>query len=198
MAEVKLKCGVNVLVDKQDLHFFDEYKFHVTKGRVVCTPYKNGKKTTIQLSRLILNVKDPKIHVDHAKHNTLDNRRSKIRITTPSQNQMNRLKMKTPCTSKYKGVFRDKIGWIATFNHKHIGKFYTEIEAAIAYDKKAIKYFGEYACLNFPDGIPETKHYVHNHGYFVDIDYYESLSDRPFIAKFLKEYWESDCCLRMK
>lgn len=37
----------------------------------------------------------------------------------------------------------------------HIGDFNTDIEAAKAYDKKAQKLFGKFACLNFPEGSTE-------------------------------------------
>jgi len=59
--------------------------------------------------------------------------------------------------SKYKGVHWHKLHkkWAAriTFERKqiHLGYFLSEIEAAKAYDRAAIKYHGEFAYLNFPD-----------------------------------------------
>jgi len=37
--------------------------------------------------------------------------------------------------------------------HHNLGRFHDEIAAAEAYDDAARKFFGEYARLNFPDGI---------------------------------------------
>ena len=60
-------------------------------------------------------------------------------------------------SSQYKGVYlyTDKIHWYAHIkvNKKLIwlGSYKSEIEAAKAYDKAALKYFGEFARLNFPD-----------------------------------------------
>jgi hypothetical protein len=61
-------------------------------------------------------------------------------------------------SSKYKGVYFDKAAgrWRAHIGNPDsgkqitIGRFSTEEEAAIAYDKKAVELYGENASLNFP------------------------------------------------
>lgn len=57
-------------------------------------------------------------------------------------------------TSRYIGVSRDKTKWTARIKYDkkqmHLGNFETEIEAAKAYDKKAIELYGETAKANFP------------------------------------------------
>jgi len=65
-------------------------------------------------------------------------------------------------TSKYKGVCWDKRNkkWGVTIqaNKKkyHLGYFKDEIDAAKAYDKKAKKLHGQFACLNFPPVVIPT------------------------------------------
>src|ERR1035441_7476173 len=64
------------------------------------------------------------------------------------------------------GRFYDKgvepIGrqWRAKITHNKkfisIGYFATEIEAALAYDKAAIELHGEFASVNFPEGMKEV------------------------------------------
>ena len=107
------------------------------------------------MQRFILGLKkgDCK-HVDHINHNTLDNRRSNIRIVTIMQNAMNRKKIKNK-TSCYKGVcwHKSTSKWHCQIhvNKKriHLGYFENEIEAAKTYDIAANKHFREYAHLNF-------------------------------------------------
>lgn len=98
--------------------------------------------------------------VDHKNGIGLDNRKENLREATLSQNQMNKIKQATcngnPTSSKFKGVCYDKSRskWQAHIglNSKiiRLGRFTDEVEAAQAYDRKAIELFGNYARLNFP------------------------------------------------
>lgn len=86
--------------------------------------------------------------VDHINGNGLDNRRCNLRPVTTSQNLRNQKKQNNT-TSLFKGVCWDKKGkkWKASI---HLGVFDNPINAAKAYDKAALEFFGEHACLNFP------------------------------------------------
>jgi hypothetical protein len=89
------------------------------------------------------------LEIDHIDRNPLNNCIENLRVVTKSQNQMN---SKARGLSKYKGVSWDKTKWRARIwvNKKEIllGKFSTEIEAAVAYNNAAILNFKEYAKLN--------------------------------------------------
>lgn len=102
----------------------------------------------------------PGFLVDHINGDKLDNRRSNLRLATRSQNEMNKLKRRThkgrPATSKYKGVClntgKRKKKWRAflTIDGKRVqlGAYYSEREAALAYNAKAKEVYGEFALLN--------------------------------------------------
>jgi len=94
--------------------------------------------------------------VDHVNGNGLDNRRENLRIATNSQNGMNRGKFRNN-TSGYKGVVFQGGKWQAQINvlstRIRKGGFASAEEAAHAYDEMALKYHGEFAYLNFKDGM---------------------------------------------
>jgi hypothetical protein len=95
--------------------------------------------------------------VDHINHNGLDNRKVNLRFATRAENARYARKTKNKFSSNYKGVHYIKRAkrWrtMITFEDKtiYIGQFRDEISAAKAYDRAAKKYFGEFACLNFPE-----------------------------------------------
>ncbi len=92
--------------------------------------------------------------VDHRNRDGLDNRSENIRIATRSENHANSKKYKNKGASKFKGVGWDKVNrkWRAKimidYCTIHLGRFDSEIEAALAYNKAAIKLFGEFALIN--------------------------------------------------
>jgi len=88
----------------------------------------------------------------------LQERRNICRNKPPENSRYSR-KTKNKFRSDYKGVqYIKKIRkWRARIafegGTRYIGDFKEEISAAKAYDRGAKKYFGEFACLNFPPQI---------------------------------------------
>ncbi len=93
------------------------------------------------------------LQVDHINGDTLDNRLENLRYCTYSENQANRSRFK----NKYKGIswINSRQKWQASIQYNNtryfLGYFDNEIDAAKAYDKAALKYFKEFAKLNFPE-----------------------------------------------
>ena len=81
-----------------------------------------------------------------------------LRLVTYSENQANSKQTEVyagkRCSSKFKGVYWSKKAqkWQAYVNYQrkrtHLGLFVNEIDAAKAYNKAAIEYFGEFAKIN--------------------------------------------------
>lgn len=117
---------------------------------------KQPENLLISMHRQILNPPAGYIS-DHIDHNGLNNLESNLRVCTFAQNQRNRQKTQKKTSSQYKGVWRDKKHkrWVTNIKDEYVGCFEDEIEAAKAYDTKALELFGEFACLNFPPVIIE-------------------------------------------
>jgi hypothetical protein len=86
------------------------------------------------------------VELDHINRVRNDNRIENLRPCTHSQNLGNQ----RPRVHKYKGVTfcKQTQKWMSQIAGKKIGRFLTIEEAALAYNKKAVEHFGEFAYLN--------------------------------------------------
>lgn len=162
--KIQLAEDKYAIIDAEDYEKVSRHHWHAEKNsgsyRAKAAIKKNGRWTNILMHRLIMDAPNGTI-VDHINHDTLDNRKSNLRLCTPAQSQMNRRSFKNS-TSKYKGVCKYKSTswpkcekWLAQIRLYSegvkkicIGYFDTEEEAALAYNAKAKELFGEYAYLN--------------------------------------------------
>jgi len=156
MKEVEITQGKVVMVSDEDYKKISKFNwsYSASTGYAVRKGRKNqNEPRTVHMHRAIMNAK-VNMQVDHINGNKLDNRRSNLRFASVQKNAFNRKKPKVKCTSKYKGVLKRKnsIKWEARikFNNKaiYLGRFVNEEDAAKAYNKAALKYFGEFARCN--------------------------------------------------
>lgn len=112
-------------------------------------------KSIIRLHRFLLDAKKGE-SVDHKDGNGLNNRRSNLRLCAPHQNSAYHLNGKRKSNTGYRGVRHNRYqnGFRASITcrgvYYNLGSFRTAVEAAWAYDQKAIELLGEFATLNFP------------------------------------------------
>jgi hypothetical protein len=163
--EIHLTQGQTAVVDDADFDSLASFRWRAFRRRDKFYAVRTGGwgNVMVLMHRQILDAA-PGQAVDHKNGNGLDNRRCNIRISTRCGNQQNVAK-RPGLSSKYKGVCRRPSGkWEASIydgpvnrrGHaaaRYLGRFDVELDAAMAYDAAARTSFGEFARLNFPDGL---------------------------------------------
>lgn len=126
--------------DIEDIDLVLAHQWSTHQGYAYTHDYENS--TTQRFTRLLLNLQDPDIFVDHINGDVRDNRRCNLRTCTPEQNCQHRSKVR---------------GWHPTLDGtgkffaqiqvggkvKRLGRYSTPEEARRAYQKAAIECYGE-------------------------------------------------------
>lgn len=143
----------NVIIDKEDLYKLEGYK------TIVKPPRKHriyGKSYVLinnrPLHRLIMDFPESK-SVDHIKGNTLDNRKSQLRICTQQQNARNITNINPRNVSGFRGVSVTKCGYsldMQIFNQKIRKSGVNKYKLAKLYDVISLCLAYEFCNTNFP------------------------------------------------
>lgn len=156
--EIELTQGQVAKVSIEDFDELSKFKWQARWDRVLKNFYAirgvriNGKMFNISMHRSIMG-NPVGFEVDHIHGDTLDNRRSELRLATTSQNQMNS-KIREDNSSGYKGV-----GWNARMckwrsrinvdgKRKYLGSFSDPKMAYAAYCEAAAEHYGEFRRLS--------------------------------------------------
>jgi hypothetical protein len=165
VAYVTLNKKHVAVIDAADVDKISPYTWfaNVTKRKdgTIRTVYAVAANS-LSMHRLLLDAPSDS-PVDHVSGVGIDNRRANIRLVTPRLNSYNR-GIQSTNTSGFKGVHwnrmthkfhavihLDKKPWI-------VGKFKTAEEAARRYDHAARRFYGKFACLNFPNKGEQSAH----------------------------------------
>ena len=163
MKQIPLTQGKVTLVDDDDFEKLNKHKWHAMRSplsgglnpdtfyavRKIRTPL-GGRQ--LRMHRFITGANAGE-QVDHIDSNGLNNQKANLRKCDVQQNAANK---RHANSNGFKGIAFLKRPlakpWLAhiKFNGRlmHIGYYKTKIEAASAYDQKAIELFGAFAKLN--------------------------------------------------
>lgn len=159
--QIPLSQGKFATVDDVDYDWLVKNKWtYDPKGYAM----RRVANVIVYMHRVVLNASGP-IVVDHINGDGLDNRRENLRIVTTAENNYNQRPQKRPKTSRFKGVSlnRKSNRWQAHIKkgdeHRYLGLYDNEQDAARAYNAAARHYFGEYAFVN---DVPDDNWTMHN------------------------------------
>jgi hypothetical protein len=92
----------SIIIDKSDYDLIKYYTCRITTTGYVYVSIGRKHKA---LHRVLMNVTDPKIYVDHIDGNPLNNKRNNLRLSDSTKNAQNKSKFSGDFTSKYIGIY---------------------------------------------------------------------------------------------
>lgn len=154
---IPLTQGKVTIIDKEDYDELSKFNWFAWNNALTNSFYAarnipvGDKQRMTQMHRVLLNIYDPSIEVDHKDRDTLNNRKYNLRIATDLQNCTNQGRRKDNKTG-FKGVSFSRPGkWQATIQFQgkqlYLGLFNSPEDAYEVYKKKAMELFGEFVCL---------------------------------------------------
>lgn len=155
----KYRGMFRAIIDDCDFELINSFSWSycVFSGKpyaVTTLSNSNGEHRKVLMHQMIMGV-NIGMDIDHIDGNGLNNSRYNLRVCTHAQNVMNS-KAKSSNITGFKGVRMRREALKKPFTAQiqvegkliHLGYFKTASEAAISYNKAALKYFGEFARLN--------------------------------------------------
>lgn len=147
---IDLPNGGTTVIDETDVAALAGLSWHRTAaGYAAAMASKGGRRTLVLLHRHLLDP-PPGTHVDHINGDKLDNRRSNLRVVSPSINQVNRKRLNRNNSSGVRGVSwiggrRKK--WVAQITvdgrHRFLGHFDSLADAVNARRAAELSSWGE-------------------------------------------------------
>lgn len=156
--EIYIGRGCYAIVDTEDYDRSTTLSWNIDRLGYARAHAKNGysdrvkgvlrPRPLIRLHQFIMNAATGSRY-DHKDGDKLNNRKSNLRSATQQQNCFNK---KPQNGRRFKGTEQCGRRWRAVIRHNgvaiHDGPFDREVDAALAYNRLAIHYFGDFARLN--------------------------------------------------
>ncbi len=151
MKQIYLTQGKVAFVDDEDLEALSKSKWcYATVGYAV----SRSSGELVYMHHCIIGKPPAGQLLDHIDLNKLNNQKRNLRFVNHSDSLRNRARFnRLKVGSQYKGVSKVGEKWRAVISidgkPKHIGCYPTELEAAHAFDRKAIEVYGDSMRRNF-------------------------------------------------